>query len=147
MHRHQPKPNQLDLPEPNGAENFEADGLDERILKFADSGPNQIPNRIVVRDMVPQHRLDTQKIKESVANQEKKGKLVKHLKELSFNQFRLKDDRTRRLILKFADELLEQHETRDEGTQTDDQGGFMQHDVLEIIAKSTAGLLDAVLTL
>ena len=58
------------------------------------------------------------RIHESKLNLLKKKSLISDLQDLTLKKFKLNDAKTDRLIKKFADELFEQYDTRDEGSQT-----------------------------
>ena len=62
LHHSSAKKSHINVPivEDDGGENL--NDVDEGVLKWADFGQDQIPNRILIRDMVSQQKMDSIKI-------------------------------------------------------------------------------------
>ena len=67
--------------------------------------------------------------------------MVAHLIHITNTDYKLNDAKTLRLIERFTDQLFDQHDTRDEGCQTDDNGVFLREDAKDLIASSAADIL------
>ena len=140
--RSEPNQNMPRVVEPQGAENFDTYGTDEKIRKRPD--PNQISSIVVWRESITQQQLDSIIVKESRLQAEKKKKLITQLRFIVATDYKLNDDKTNRLIDRFTDQIFEQHDTRDEGCQTTDIEASLSQDTCEVLANSFTGILENV---